>query len=61
MTHYNDAYRLPPVGCWLVLSIGDTELRARRTSHISDKYGDNLEYETEQGESLIGRFAWRYP
>ena len=62
MLQFNDPDRLPPVGCNLMIKVGDTEILVARTSHITNKYGDMMEYKTaDTGEVIIGRFWWRYP
>lgn len=59
---FNDPFRLPPVGCNFVIKVGDAEIKVFRTSHICDKYGDMLEYRIcDTGETIIGRYWWRYP
>lgn len=57
----NDPSRLPPVGCKLLIKVGDTEMIATRTNYISHR--DNaMEYELDAtGEIIRGRFFWTYP
>lgn len=57
---FNSASRLPPVGCNLVIMVGNTEMVAVRTGYIEDRR-DAMEYKLEAtGELIIGRFEWRY-
>lgn len=52
---------LPPVGCNLVIMIGDNEHTAQRTGYIENR-NDALEYKLDStGELISGKFFWRYP
>lgn len=58
---FNDPCRLPPVGCKLVIKVGDAEMIATRTGYIADR-NDAMEYKLEAtGELISGRFWWSYP
>lgn len=58
----NDPTKLPPVGCNLIIKVGDQQIKVARTSHVTDKYGSLLEYRTaDTGELIVGRFWWSYP
>lgn len=62
MIKFNDprSPHLPPVGCPLIIKIGDTEQKAERTGYIA-KRGDMMEYKlASTGELVIGLFWWRY-
>lgn len=58
--HLNSAERLPPVGCWLVILVGGVLVRAIRTGIIAKKT-DDMEYRTEDGTVIYGRYPWTYP
>jgi len=58
--HLNSAERLPPVGCWLVIMIEGVLVRAIRTGIIAKKT-DDMEYRTEDGRLIYGRYEWTYP
>lgn len=58
---FNDPSRLPPVGCKLLIKVGDTEMVAMRTGYISHR-DDAMEYKLDStGEIILGRFFWSYP
>lgn len=57
----NPPEMLPPVGCPLLIQVEEARVvRASRTSHIADK-SRQMEYQTEDGGVLHGRFWWTYP
>lgn len=58
--HLNPAAQLPPVDCPLVIGVGDTLLRVSRTGYIQDR-SRLMEYVTEDGNPILGRFDWTYP
>ncbi|MFJ3487128.1 hypothetical protein ACIPL1_27470 [Pseudomonas sp. NPDC090202] len=51
---------LPPVGCPLLIKVDDRVMKVHRTSHIQRPDGD-MEYITENGLVLVGRYDWTYP
>ena len=58
---FNDPGRLPPVGCKLVIKVGDAEILATRTGYIASR-DDLMEYKLDDtDEVILGRFWWRYP
>lgn len=58
---FNDPGRLPPVGCKLVIKVGDSEMVAVRTGYIASR-DDAMEYKLDAtGETILGRFHWTYP
>lgn len=64
---FNSASRLPPVGCNLVIMVGNTEMVAVRTGYIGQssskkhKFEALIEYQLEATKEIIqGRFEWRY-
>ena len=58
-SHFNSCSRLPPVGCPLVIKVGEKEIRAERISYITDK--ENLmDYKLSNGSVITGRFQWTY-
>lgn len=60
MTQLNRADHLPPVRCPLVIGVGDMLLKVERTGFIADK-NRAMEYVTEDGQKILGRFEWTYP
>ena len=58
----NHSSTLPPVGCQLLIALGDGEiLLAVRTGYISNQ-SDDLEYKLVKYDRVIkGRFNWMYP
>lgn len=60
--HFNDAdsRTLPPVDCPLLIRVEGEVLRASRVSHI-EQPGDDMDYRTDSGQLLVGRFDWTYP
>lgn len=60
MSHLNHPNHLPPVGCPLLILVNGELIRAERTSHL-EKRGRQMEYRTEDGETIVGRFEWTYP
>ncbi len=58
--HLNTAGDLPPVDCPLLISVNGELFRARRTGFIEGR-DRQMEYETPDGEKLLGRFEWTYP
>lgn len=56
----NHPNHLPPVGCPLLIKVGDDLIRAERTSFL-EKRDRQMEYRTTEGEVLVGRFEWTYP
>lgn len=58
---FNSPSRLPPVGCKLVIKVGDSEMIAERTGYIASR-DDAMEYRLDStGEVILGRFYWSYP
>lgn len=58
---WNPPERLPPVGCPLVIRVGNSALRCERTGHLQDKAGE-MEYRSlATGQLWRGRFMWSYP
>lgn len=58
---FNSPSRLPPVGCKLLIKVGDSEMLAERTGYIADR-DDMMEYKLDAtGEIILGRFYWTYP
>lgn len=61
---WNKPERLPPVGCPLVINLGqeygNDTAHAERTSHLHDKAGQ-MDYRLSTGEIIRGRFDWSYP
>ncbi|MGB2063571.1 MAG: hypothetical protein ACPHUL_00350 [Marinomonas gallaica] len=58
---FNSASILPPVGCKLVIKVGDNHIIAERTGYIADR-DDMMEYKLDAtGEIILGRFYWIYP
>lgn len=58
---FNSPSRLPPVGCKLVIKVGDSEMIAERTGYIASRE-DAMEYKLDAtGEVILGRFYWTYP
>ena len=51
---------LPPVGCPLLILFDGELIRAERTSFI-EKRDRQLEYRTDDGQVITGRFEWTYP
>lgn len=61
MIKFNEPDTLPPVGCNLVILIGDNEQLAVRTGYIENR-NDAIEYKLDStGELIAGKFFWRYP
>jgi len=60
--HFNSAAwrSLPPVRCPLLIKVEGKVLQAERTTHIERSDGD-MEYVTQDGRALTGRFDWTYP
>ena len=65
---FNSPSRLPPVGCKLVIKVGDSEMLATRTCYIAVNSSKNFKFETSleykldsTGEIILGRFFWSYP
>ena len=59
MTHYNQPWRLPIVGAWIVILVDDIEYKVERRSYISNK-DDSLVYFKEDGTTIEGKFSWRH-
>lgn len=58
---FNSPDLLPPVGCELLIKDHTGAIiRVRRASHIKNKH-DQMEYITDAGIKIIGRFPWSYP
>jgi len=58
--HLNRPEHLPPVGCPLLIGVGDMLLRVERTWFIEDRTR-MMEYVTEDGRKITGRYYWTYP
>lgn len=60
--HFNspDSRRLPPVECPLLIRVKGQVLRASRIHHI-ERPDDDMDYITDDGTLLVGRFWWTYP
>lgn len=56
----NDPNRLPPVRCPLLILVDGELIKAERTSFLENKNRE-MTYRTEDGETIVGRFAWTYP
>ena len=56
----NHPNHLPPVGCPLLILVDGELIGAERTSYI-EKRDRKMEYRTEHGELIVGRFEWTYP
>lgn len=57
---FNDPCHLPPVGCPLVIKIGEKVYRCQRTKFVPRR-GDEMEYVLDNGTTVRGRFHWTYP
>ena len=62
MTHYNHPSVLPPTHTPILILIPSAlePIRVERTSHIISRDRE-LEYVTESGVNITGRFMWTYP
>lgn len=60
MTHLNNASLLPPTHTPILIEVAGQLVKAQRTTHVR-KRGDELEYVTEQGFTIHGRYRWTYP
>jgi len=65
--HWNNPGMLPPVGCPLVIRVGQRPgpaiiLKVERTRHLVDRNGQ-MEYRSLRvpGAVYHGRFEWTYP
>lgn len=58
--HWNLPENLPPVGCPIVIRVGDAVFHCERTSHISDR-SQNMVYRMLDGSLHTGRCEWNYP
>lgn len=58
--HLNNPGALPPVGCPLLIEVGNVIVPAERTGHVTDK-DNQLEYVLADESKIIGRFKWTYP
>ncbi|MDY0191016.1 MAG: hypothetical protein RBR22_09815 [Desulfuromonas sp.] len=60
--HLNHASTLPPTDTPLLILIPSSGalLEVKRTSHVSNREHD-LEYVTENGTIITGRYRWTYP
>ena len=58
--HLNHASLLPPTRTPLLIEVAGQLVKAQRTTHVR-KRGDELEYVTEQGFTIHGRYRWTYP
>ena len=56
----NSSDLLPPVGCPLLIEIGDVLVQATRTGFIKSKSAD-MEYRLANGCLIHGRYRWTYP
>lgn len=57
---FNDPSTLPPVGCNILIKVGDSEMIASRTGYIENR-NDAMEYKLDStGELISGHFYWRY-
>lgn len=57
---WNSESRLPPVDCPLVVLAEGWSQPVTRTCHLTDK-GGQMNYLTQDGRRLVGRFPWTYP
>lgn len=61
---WNSADLLPPVGCPLILYVGDIHGQGKvfgeRIAHL-DQRDRQMKYRIETGEVITGRFPWTYP
>lgn len=61
---WNKPERLPPVGCPLVLNLGqayDWDIAfGERISHLRSR-SDVMDYQLSTGQIVRGRFEWSYP
>ncbi len=62
ITKLNSPEHLPPVGCWLLINIPGYKnlIKAQRTSYLQKKTHE-MEYITEFGMKITGRYRWTYP
>ena len=51
---------LPPTDTPLLISVNDVIIKAIRPS-LAKRKEDCLEYLTESGETILGRYPWTYP
>lgn len=60
--HFNSAdwRSLPPVACPLLIKVDGQVLRASRLNHI-ERLDGVMDYVTDTGCVLVGRFDWTYP
>lgn len=59
--HFNNPDFLPPVDCPLLIKVETGEVvKVRRTGFIRSR-SDDMEYRTEEGALLFGRYPWTYP
>jgi hypothetical protein len=58
--YLNSSNVLPPVGCPLLIEVGDVMIPAVRTGIIPKKT-DDMEYRLQNGNLIAGRHRWTYP
>lgn len=57
--HYNPATMLPPVGPHFIILKDNNEIKVKRDTYVS-RSDNKLEYRTNSGDLIIGRFSWRH-
>lgn len=58
--HLNSKDVLPPTNITLLILVNDVIIKAIRPS-LAKRKEDYLEYLTESGETIFGRYKWTYP
>lgn len=58
--HLNSKDVLPPTNITLLILVNDVIIKAIRPS-LAKRKEDCLEYLTESGETIFGRYKWTYP
>lgn len=58
--HLNPTDHLAPVGCPLLIEVGDELLRAERTGFVEQR-DRQMEYQLVDGSRILGRYRWTYP
>lgn len=57
--HLNPASLLPPVRTPLLIEMNADLIKVERTAYVSDRSHD-LEYVTETGTHITGKYRWTY-
>lgn len=58
--YLNPATQTPPVECPLLICVDGKLIQCARTKWASS-HTEDLEFETEDGRLITGRFPWTYP